>query len=724
MLFIYDIKGLAMQKHLLIFFTILILSSSVFQYSFAKNNDATLTLIYNSATSQSDMKRLNTEFSKEFGTIQSFDILKKTNFYIYYYITDENYLQYDVTRQDLEVELGRDQTSNKSEGMIGSAKYEAFKRRNMLDGRFSSGARNVTATVIKKPYKGTMFLFNSYGTELIRVETNDFYKSESAALRNAIKTMRRAIKDEKEKMAIPQKYRCLFCEYNDLKTRQKEKVNHLAFIALQSQLNQLYGEITEAELPKGISPYANLYLSLEDFETLDHLFDTDAVIFDNQIGMRKLPGHLINELINQKAPDQLLFKVAAAYKKTDFEELDLNNHTPLWSAISLKNIELMQQLIDLGASVNQTTKINGINLSPLILSAQLGNVETTKFLIEHGANKKLTTPIGQSAWSTAMWIGQYDQANLLWPENFIDPNSNQEANNFLIQAVYFGERKKFNDLLNSGVPITARGHTGDNIAMSAVKGITTFAINNDSISPSSTKHRVDQSIYWQIIKDAQTAGIKDPIISTIDSNKQTLLFHAYPESNEEINEQHIELFNRLITAGINPNSIDINGQNAEEKYMESRLAYFDELYKTELKNINDQRRITAKEAQTKQDDALELALDAITKSKKSRTSSRARTQARRIEAINKSDDASTKAGILTQTSEFIRDTTDVDYQVNYDQLENEVTKAIRLQYSKELEQANKTAAMQKQELDEYIQSLKNEERKNAATRKTLLFNSQ
>lgn len=712
-----------MQKHLLIFFAILIVSPSIFQYSFAKNNDATLTLIYNPATSQSDMKRLISEFKKEFGTIQPFDILKNTNFYIYYYITDENYLQYQTNEKDQEDLVGTDTSFIGSDGMVGSTRYEAEKRRNFIDGRFSSGARNVTATVIKKPYKGTMFLFNSYGTELIRVETNDFYKSESAALRSAIKSMRRSIKNEKEKMAIPQKSRCLFCEYNDLKSRQQEKINHLAFIAHENQLNQLYGDITEAELPKGISPYANLYLSLEDFETLEHLFDTDAVIFDNQIGMRKLPGHLINELINQKAPDQLLMNVAAAYKKTDFEELDLNNHTPLWSAISLKNIELMQKLIDLGASVNQTTKVNGINLSPLILSAQLGNVETTKFLIENGANKKLTTPIGQSAWSTAMWIGQYDQADLLWPENFIAPNSNQEANNFLIQAAYFGEREKFNGLLNSGVPITARGYTGDNIAMSAVKGITTFAINNDNISPSSTKHRVNQSIYWQIIEDTKTAGIKNPIISTIDSNKQTLLFHAYPESNEAINEQHIELFNRLIAAGINPNSIDINGQNAEEKYMESRLAYFDELYKTELKNINEQRRITAKEAQTKQDDALELVLETISKREKNKRSSRARTQARRIEAINKSDDAAARSGFASQTSNFIRDTSDVDYQENFDKTENEATKLIRAQYSLELEQANETAAKQKQELEGYIQTLKDEERKNALIRKALILNS-
>lgn len=104
-------------------------------------------------------------------------------------------------------------------------------------------------------------------------------------------------------------------------------------------------------------------------------------------------------------------------------------------------------------------------------------------------------------------------------------------------------------------------------------------------------------------------------------------------------------------------------------------------------------------------------------------SSRARTQARRIEAINKSDDAAARSGFASQTNNFIRDTSDVDYQENFDKTENEATKLIRAQYSLELEQANETAAKQKQELEGYIQTLKDEERKNALIRKALILNS-
>lgn len=718
-----------MLKKISIFFIILFVSLSINHISIAKDQDATLTLIYNPATSQSDMKRLIKEFEKEFGTVQPFDLKKNTNFYIYYYVTDENYVQFEMTRQDQENIIGRDLSSFTSDGFIGSAKYLAFKRRTMIDGRFSSGRRNITAKDIKKPYKSAMFLYDSYGSELIRIETKDFYKSESAALRGAIRTMRRAIKNEKEKMARPQTLRCLFCDYDQLIQEQKEKVDNLAFISHESQLNQLYGEIIKAELPVGLNPYANLYLSLEDFETLEHIFDVGAVNFKDQIGKRKLPGHLINELIALDASNQLLTKVAAAYQQSNFEEFDLNNNTPLWSAISLKNIELVQKLIDLGADVNQITQVNGSSLTPLILSAQLGNIETTEILLKNGAIKDLTTPSGQSAWSTAMWIGQYDHAAMLWPDNFTDPKSNNEASNFLIQAVYFGEREKASNLLSKGVPVTSSGQTGDNIAMSVVKGITTFTINKDITSPSSTKHRTTQSIYWQILEDAKMAGISDPINSTIDREEQTLLFHAYPESSEPINGQHIELFNRLIKSGIDPNAINVHGQNADDKFVKSRFDYFDELYKAQLEEINLERITALAEIQNKQKLALDAALNKVAKRQEKRSTSRARTQARRLEAINNSDDITTRELRMHMqngnfvTSNFIRDTSDVDYKQNYSRAEIEATRQIQIEYSQELDQVNQTAAMQKQKLDDYIQSLKDEERKNALIRKELILNS-
>ncbi|MDG1021171.1 MAG: hypothetical protein P8H57_05695 [Emcibacteraceae bacterium] len=68
-------------------------------------------------------------------------------------------------------------------------------------------------------------------------------------------------------------------------------------------------------------------------------------------------------------------------------------------------------------------------------------------------------------------------------------------------------------------------------------------------------------------------------------------------------------------------------------------------------------------------------------------------------------------------------TSDVDYKQNYSRAEIEATRQIQIEYSQELDQVNQTAAMQKQKLDDYIQSLKDEERKNALIRKELILNS-
>ena len=68
-------------------------------------------------------------------------------------------------------------------------------------------------------------------------------------------------------------------------------------------------------------------------------------------------------------------------------------------------------------------------------------------------------------------------------------------------------------------------------------------------------------------------------------------------------------------------------------------------------------------------------------------------------------------------------TSDVDYKQNYSRAEIEATRQIQIEYSQELDQVNQTAAMQKQKLDDYIQSLKDEERKNELIRKELILNS-
>ena len=705
-----------MKKIILFFVTIVLFASYAPQFVFAKKLDATVSFILAQSMTKADEKRIVKEFGKNFSVVQSFEVTMQVNFYIYYFATDENFVQFEITRGDKE-NLPGGSVFGEARGApsdLGSERYEAFKRDQKFSTQFSSGTRELKSSEIIKPFKGNMVLYNSYGTELVRVESKDHFKTESGALKNTISQMRRAINDQKQKMAIPQKRRCLFCDYASLKERQREKLSHIAFIAHKNLLEQLYGEVSENEIPEGLVPYANLYLSRADYKTLEHIIDTDAIIFDNQIGTRRLPRHLINELIKAQATEKLIDKVAAAYQKNDFQELDINNHTPLWSAISQKNAALISKLILMGADVNKISKVGNNYFTPLILSAQLGDIETSNILLTSGAKKAVATTNGQTAWSTAMWVAKYKHSELLWPSESIDPNSN-EAKNLLIQAAYFGQKDKVEELLAKGVSISARGVNGDNIVIASIKGIKTFAIEETSQSSSSTAHKMEEANYWEIIAAAEKAGLTAPLISSTDSKRQSLLFHAYPDGTQSVTEQHLALFSRLINAGIDPVAVNIDGQNADQVYQENRLAYLDDLHKERLAAINDQRRLAAKMAQESQDAAMEIALEKISNSSYNR--SRSRQQAKRLESLDRNDARARGAGFEQGTStKFMRDTSDVDQSLDSDEAQKKIAKEIRDNYSTELKRANDHARLEIDELEVLIAGIKQDEIENSAKR--------
>jgi hypothetical protein len=198
------------------------------------------------------------------------------------------------------------------------------------------------------------------------------------------------------------------------------------------------------------------------------------------------------------------------------------------------------------------------------------------------------------------------------------------------------------------------------------------------------------------------------------------LFHAYPDANESVTDNHIELITRLINMGIDPSVINIEGQNAEEAYMESRLEYLDEYYNAQVEKINQERKVVAYLAQNNMDDAMEIAMDEIAKKKVNQSKSRARTRARRIEALNKIDDSLSRVGMPTETSSFVRDTSDVETEIEYDELEKDTTNQIRAKYKKELNDANDEAERKKKELELSIKTLKTDEIENSKARQILV----
>lgn len=84
----------------------------------------------------------------------------------------------------------------------------------------------------------------------------------------------------------------------------------------------------------------------------------------------------------------MLFFSATAMEISYFEKIDQNGNTPLLSAASNNNLELMHSLVAQGAQVNYQ-KNNGI--TALLLAIQHANLSAVQLLLAHGANPNIAT---------------------------------------------------------------------------------------------------------------------------------------------------------------------------------------------------------------------------------------------------------------------------------------------------------------------------------------------
>lgn len=83
--------------------------------------------------------------------------------------------------------------------------------------------------------------------------------------------------------------------------------------------------------------------------------------------------------------------------------LEIFSVTPLCTAISKGDIEIVKKFLEYGANVNE--KSNG--MTPLMVAARYNNVEIMKLLIEKGANVRIETETGLNA----MKYAQMSNAN-------------------------------------------------------------------------------------------------------------------------------------------------------------------------------------------------------------------------------------------------------------------------------------------------------------------------
>jgi len=83
------------------------------------------------------------------------------------------------------------------------------------------------------------------------------------------------------------------------------------------------------------------------------------------------------------------------------------NMTPLLIAIYNKNIELVKLLVEKGANLEKSFKIENQDLTPLNYSIKLENIEILKYLVEKGADIELNSPLTYAISSEKEKIVEY-----------------------------------------------------------------------------------------------------------------------------------------------------------------------------------------------------------------------------------------------------------------------------------------------------------------------------
>lgn len=134
------------------------------------------------------------------------------------------------------------------------------------------------------------------------------------------------------------------------------------------------------------------------------------------------------------------------------DSYDRGGNTPLAWAANRENIEVMKQLVEAGADVNQKNK-GTFDTTPLYVAASENRIDAAKFLIEHGADVNLSLSDGATPLMIAAEKG-YDEI----VEVLVENSANMEAQNTngvraLSFAAWNGHLKIVETLLAKGADI-------------------------------------------------------------------------------------------------------------------------------------------------------------------------------------------------------------------------------------------------------------------------------
>ncbi|NLE64963.1 MAG: tetratricopeptide repeat protein [Elusimicrobia bacterium] len=159
-------------------------------------------------------------------------------------------------------------------------------------------------------------------------------------------------------------------------------------------------------------------------------------------------------------------RVAQGYDVNAFGDFGM---TPLYTAVTNKNAEMVQFLLEHGADPNKTTGAMVMGISPLGGAIWKGYTEIVQILLQKGADVNLASPVNQ--FTPILYCGAYGNAEIA--KMLVDAGADVTArdNKGKTAVDYAVEYKKYEVLAvlrKAGVPVSYTGEKKTDIIMAIV----------------------------------------------------------------------------------------------------------------------------------------------------------------------------------------------------------------------------------------------------------------
>ncbi|MEZ9525685.1 ankyrin repeat domain-containing protein [Enterovibrio norvegicus] len=146
-------------------------------------------------------------------------------------------------------------------------------------------------------------------------------------------------------------------------------------------------------------------------------------------------------------------------KDMELREKDVQGRTPLFTAVNLHRVDVVQYLLKRGANANATT-LHGYTVLHMAAGEHEEALEIVELLVKAGANVNATTPYGTSVLMSALNVGYEDVVEFILAQGADTNKQDLEQDTALHYAAYQSNPKIIIALLRHGADPSMKNAKG------------------------------------------------------------------------------------------------------------------------------------------------------------------------------------------------------------------------------------------------------------------------